>query len=72
MSDKTNEKPRWRAKKCGRYFYITSLLEVRPERDYNTTTDIMYYRTGNYFRKAKAAEKVAGQIKEILINSKAE
>ena len=35
-------------------------------------TDCALYNAGNYFRTREAAEKVAGQIRDIFKNSKAE
>lgn len=65
---------RWRAKKGGKYYRVTTSGVFEVEECEETCSSISYldYSCGNYFRTKEAAKKVADQIKEIFKNSKAE
>lgn len=65
---------RWRAKKGGKYYRVTTSGVFEVEECEETCSSISYldYCCGNYFRTPEAAQKVADQIKEIFKNSKAE
>ena len=65
--------PRWRAERAAYYYFVNiPKCEVGCIHDYFYAVDDLNYNVGNYFRTREAAEKVAGQIKEIFKNSKAE
>lgn len=65
--------PRWRASLNGKYLYISPQGEIiEEERECGAFIDEKRYNIGNYFRTREAAEKVAGQIRDIFKNSKAE
>ena len=58
---------RWRAKKCGIYYYITSDFKVKEVCDYRDAEDEACYKCGNYFRTREEAEEAAEKIKKILL-----
>ena len=64
--------PRWRAKLGDFYFYIEEMLGIGCHAETKDDIDNSFYTSGNYFKTREAAEKVAGQIREIFKNSKAE
>lgn len=64
--------PRWRAKKRHLYYYIIQDRMVFHKEEAHEALDNHNYELGNYFRTREAAEKVAGQIRDILKNSKVE
>lgn len=64
--------PRWRAGCNKTYLYISSQCNIAGEIECNASIDNYRYNIGNYFRTREAAEKVAGQIRDIFKNSKAE
>lgn len=64
--------PRWRADYNQTYFYISSICSIIDEKECGAFIDGRRYDIGNYFRTREAAEKVAGQIRDIFKNSKAE
>ena len=64
--------PRWRAGCNKTYLYISSQCNIAGEIECNACIDNYRYNIGNYFRTREAAEKVAGQIRDIFKNSKAE
>lgn len=64
--------PRWRAEMGGYYFYLSPNFIPCMGQDCYMGTHNDFYAFGNYFRTREAAEKVAGQIREIFKNSKAE
>lgn len=64
--------PRWRAKRRRLYYYIVQDRLVLHKEEAHETLDNNNYELGNYFRTREAAEKVAGQIRNIFKNSKAE
>ena len=65
--------PRWRAERAAYYFFVNiPKCEVGCIHDYFYAVDNLNYNVGNYFRTREAAEKVAGQIRDIFKNSKAE
>ena len=64
--------PRWRASRGESYYLISSTLTIDYQFEKWHPVDVERYSVGNYFRTREAAEKVAGQIKEIFKNSKAE
>lgn len=65
---------RWRAKKGGKYYRVTTsgVFEVEECEETCSAISFFDYSCGNYFRLREAAKKVADQIKEIFKNSKAE
>ena len=72
---KTIEDVRWRAKDGEPYSYLlfgdTDIL-VTTTTDTRMRMDDERFNSGNYFKTDSDAEKVAGQIREIFKNSKAE
>lgn len=64
--------PRWRAKRRRLYYYIVQDRLVLHKEEAREALDNHNYELGNYFRTREAAEKVAGQIRDIFKNSKAE
>ncbi len=64
--------PRWRAVCSGLYYIVDTDFFIREMKEKGERTDCALYNAGNYFRTREAAEKVAGQIREIFKNSKAE
>lgn len=64
--------PRWRAEKNEEYYYVCANAEVEHDLENGCSGDDTCYSIGNYFKTREAAERVAGQIKEIFTNSKAE
>ena len=64
--------PRWRAKKRRAYYYIIQDRMVAYKEEAHEALDNHNYELGNYFRTREAAEKVAGQIRDIFKNSKVE
>ena len=64
--------PRWRAEKGGLYYIVNNDFTTLQYKDYGEQSDMALHDAGNYFRTREAAEKVAGQIREIFKNSKAE
>ena len=64
--------PRWRASYNQTYFHISSKCSIIDEKECGAFVDEGRYYVGNYFRTREAAEKVAGQIRDIFKNSKAE
>ena len=71
--DKKLEKlPRWRADEDGAFYRINALGRVLENIDEHDDDCYNFYCLGNYFKTKEAAEKVAGQIREIFRNSKAE
>ena len=64
--------PRWRAEKNEEYYYVCADAEVEHDLENGCSGDDTCYSIGNYFKTREAAERVAGQIKEIFKNSKAE
>lgn len=69
---KNLEDIRWRAKKGETYFYVDNCALVTTHGETFDMIDNLRYELGNYFRYYESAQKVAGQIKEIFKNSKAE
>ena len=64
--------PRWRAGKGSLYYIVNNDFTTRQYKDYGERSDMVLHDAGNYFRTREAAEKVAGQIRDIFKNSKAE
>ena len=65
--------PRWRAERAAYYYFVNiPKCEAVCGQDLFYAVDDLNYQIGNYFRTREAAEKVAGQIREIFKNSKAE
>lgn len=64
--------PRWRAVCSGLYYIVDTDFFIREMEEKGERTDCALYNAGNYFRTREAAEKVAGQIRDIFKNSKAE
>ena len=64
--------PRWRAVCSGLYYIVDTDFFIREMKEKGERTDCALYNAGNYFRTREAAEKVAGQIRDIFKNSKAE
>lgn len=64
--------PRWRAVISGLYYIVDTDFFIREMKEKGERTDCALYNAGNYFRTREAAEKVAGQIRDIFKNSKAE
>lgn len=64
--------PRWRAAKRRFYYFIAQDSLVLHREEAHEGFDKRNYERGNYFRTREAAEKVAGQIRDIFKNSKAE
>lgn len=64
--------PRWRANRGETYYSINCFAEVCEENETEVLSDNKQYNLGNYFKTREAAERVAGQIREIFKNSKAE
>ena len=64
--------PRWRADKRGTYFYVDYDFSTKDTRDIHSNLDDALHKIGNYFRTREGAEKVAKQVKEIFMKSKAE
>ena len=70
---KMEKLPRWRADEDGVFYRISALGKVSENIDEHDDDDCdNLYCLGNYFKTREAAEKVAGQIREIFKNSKAE
>lgn len=69
---KVEKLPRWRALYGENYYVIGSELNVDCQSEAGHIVDDNRNKVGNYFRTREAAERVAGQIKEIFKNSKAE
>ncbi len=67
-----DELPRWRANKGECYFYVNRFTNINLMRDYRDDVDAGLYSLSNYFKTEEAAQKVAGQIREIFKNSKVE
>lgn len=63
---------RWRAEKEECYYYIMYDLSVSECTDCREDDDDRSHECGNYFKTREAAERVAGQVREIFKNSKAE
>lgn len=64
---------RWRADEDGVFYRISALGKVLENIDEHDDDDCYnFYCLGNYFKTKEAAEKVAGQIREIFKNSKEE
>ena len=66
------EDVRWRASYGGRYYFVDKFIEASPHNDCQFGDNDFDYKVGNYFKTREAAEKVAGQIREIFKNSKTE
>lgn len=64
--------PRWRAKENVTYYSIGIDVEVMNNIEYGGCVDDARYSAGNYFKTREAAERVAGQIREIFKDSKPE
>ena len=64
--------PRWRAQLDKEYYFVDNDCSVADTKDIYIELDNLMYEIGNYFRTREAAEKVAGQIRDIFKNSKAE
>ena len=64
--------PRWRAKANETYYFIGIDVEVMDNIEYGSCVDDACYSAGNYFKTREAAERVAGQIREIFKDSKPE
>ena len=64
--------PRWRAKANETYYFIGIDVEVMDNIEYGYSVDDACYSAGNYFKTREAAERVAGQIREIFKDSKPE
>ena len=64
--------PRWRAKKEETYYFVIIDVEVMDNIEYGYSVDDACYSAGNYFKTREAAERVAGQIREIFKDSKPE
>ena len=64
--------PRWRAGKGSLYYIVNNDFTTLQYKDYGERSDMVLHDVGNYFRTREAAEKVAGQIRDICKNSKAE
>ena len=64
--------PRWRASKGDLYYIVNNDFTTLQYKDYGERSDMVLHDAGNYFRTREAAEKVAGQIRDIFKNSKAE
>lgn len=64
--------PRWRAKANETYYFIGIDVEVIENKEYGGCIDDACYSAGNYFKTREAAERVAGQIREIFKDSKPE
>lgn len=64
--------PRWRAEKEECYYYVSYDLSVSKCTDWREDDDDRSHECGNYFKTMEAAERVAGQVREIFKNSKAE
>ena len=64
--------PRWRAQLDEEYYFVDNDCFVADTKDIHIELDNLMYEIGNYFRTREAAEKVAGQIRDIFKNSKAE
>ena len=64
--------PRWRAVVSGLYYVVGTDFSIHQMKENDERTDCALYNACNYFRTREAAEKVAGQIRDIFKNSKAE
>lgn len=64
--------PRWRAQPDEEYYFVDVDCSVADTKEVYFGADKIMHEVGNYFRTREAAEKVAGQIRDIFQNSKAE
>lgn len=64
--------PRWKADIKETYFYVSAHCSIESEVECNDYIDNERYNIGNYFHIREEAEKVAKQVKEIFMKSKAE
>lgn len=64
--------PRWRAKENETYYFIGIDVGVLDDIEDGGCVDDACYSAGNYFKTREAAERVAGQIREIFKDSKPE
>ena len=64
--------PRWRAKANETYYFIAIDVEVMDDIEDGGCVDDACYSAGNYFKTREAADRVAGQIREIFKDSKPE